>query len=70
MGDCTITIHATGSHHNKGNPKDINRMAVKFVDELVSAGHHVKGASLTNGAHESLLPDSGEGHENRTLRLE
>jgi hypothetical protein len=55
MGHCTITVHLTGSHHNKGNPKDADRMAAKFVDELKAAGHSVEHASFTSGGREDLL---------------
>jgi len=55
MGSCTITVHLTGSHHNKKNPKDANRMAAKFVDELKAAGHYVEHASFTSGGREDLL---------------
>ena len=54
MGHCTITVHLTGSHHNK-HPKDANHMAAKFVDELKAAGHHVEHASFTSGGREDLL---------------
>lgn len=54
MGDCTITIHAIGAHHNKKNPTDINKMAVKFVDELRAAGHNVVSATLCQGGYENL----------------
>jgi hypothetical protein len=55
MGNCTITIHLTGSHHNKKHPKDANRMAQKFVDDLVTAGHNVEHASFTHGGRDDLL---------------
>lgn len=55
MGNCTITIHLTGSHHNDDYHKDANRMSVRFVEELMAAGHHVEGASFTSGGREDLL---------------
>lgn len=58
MGNCTITVHLTGSHHNKKNPKDANRMAATFVDELKAAGHNVEHASFTHGGREDLLDSS------------
>lgn len=55
MGNCTIVVHLTGAHHNKKNKHDANRMAAKFVDELMAAGHNVIHACFTNGASESLI---------------
>jgi hypothetical protein len=55
MGNCTITVHLTGAHHNKKNPNDANRMAAKFVDQLKDAGHNVEAASITHGGREDLL---------------
>jgi len=58
MGNCTITIHLTGSHHNRRYLADANRMAAKFVDDLKAQGHNVEHASFTHGGREDLL-DSG-----------
>jgi hypothetical protein len=55
MGDCTITIHVRGSHHNKSNPSDIARMADRFVADLKKAGHAVHSASITSGGRQELL---------------
>jgi hypothetical protein len=55
MGNCTITIHLIGSHHNENNPNDANRMAAAFADELKRAGHNVEHASITHGGREDLL---------------
>ncbi|MGY3393458.1 glucan phosphoethanolaminetransferase (alkaline phosphatase superfamily) [Bradyrhizobium sp. USDA 3311] len=54
MGNCTLVVHLTGSHHNRKN-RDANRMAAKFVDELKAAGHNVEHASFTSGGREDLL---------------
>lgn len=55
MGNCTIVVHLTGSHHNEDNPSDANRMAAAFVDKLKAAGHNVEHASITHGGREDLL---------------
>lgn len=53
MGNCTITIHVTGSHHNNRDD-DIDAMVRTFVAELKASGHSVTHAVLTNGASEEL----------------
>lgn len=55
MGNWTIRIDGTGAHHNESNETDANRMAVRFVDQLKDAGHHVEGASFTHGVREDLM---------------
>lgn len=55
MGDWNITIRGTGSHHNSDYPKDANRMARRFVEELSRAGHTVREASITHGGEEVLV---------------
>ena len=55
MGNCTITVHLTGSHHNKKNSTDANRMAAKFADDLKAAGHNVEHCSITHGGRTDLL---------------
>jgi outer membrane immunogenic protein len=65
MGNCTITIHATGSHHNHGNPNDINRMAMKFADDLKAAGHSVEHASITHGGREEFTPGANNSSATR-----
>ena len=54
MGQWNITIRGTGSHHNKKNPNDANRMAARFVGELKEAGHNVTGATITFGAEDDV----------------
>jgi hypothetical protein len=54
MGQWNITIRGTGSHHNKNNPNDANRMAAKFVQELKGAGHSVVSASVTFGGEDDV----------------
>lgn len=64
MGDWNITIRGTGAHHNKNHPKDANKMARAFVEQLKEAGHYVKSASFTHGGEEILsesLPQSDFG---------
>lgn len=53
MGNCLITVHVTGSHHN-GDPTDIDQMAAKFVDGLKCL-HNVTSATITHGGENDLL---------------
>jgi hypothetical protein len=50
MGRCVITIHVTGSHHNKAS-RDIDQMAAEFVQEL-SKFHTVTEAYMGSNAQE------------------
>ncbi len=52
MGQCTITIHVTGAHHNK-SASDIDQMAAEFVKDL-SKLHNVTAAYMCNGAEQDL----------------
>ena len=54
MGMCLISIHATGSHHNKKN-YDINVMAAQFVKELRKAGHSVTFATVNYGGEDIIV---------------
>ena len=54
MGDWAIVVHGTGAHHNKDYPTDADRMAQKFVDDLVIAGHQVNLATFTAGGRTVL----------------
>jgi hypothetical protein len=54
MGDWNITIRGTGAHHNADYPKDANKMAARFVEQLALAGHQIKAASFTSGAEQVL----------------
>lgn len=52
MGNCLISIHVTGCHHN-GLAHDIDQMAAKFADDL--AKHHtVSAATLVSGGENNL----------------
>lgn len=54
MGDWAIVINGTGAHHNKDYPTDADRMAQKFVDDLVVAGHQIALATFTSGGRTVL----------------
>lgn len=64
MGNFHITIQAVGAHLNKdgGSETDADRMADKFVDELVAAGHTVERAVFHsgNGCEVTLFPRTTE----------
>lgn len=55
MGNWNISIRGVGSHHNIDNKTDADRMARRFVRELVEAGHNVTGAEITHGGCEVLV---------------
>lgn len=55
MGNWNISIHGVGAHHNRGFPKDANRMAARFVEELKAAGHSVTAATITHGGEDNVL---------------
>ena len=61
MGNWAINIQGVGSHHNKANPSDANRLARKLVKELKAAGHHIERADFTHGAKEDLT-DAAQAH--------
>lgn len=54
MGNCLISVHVTGGHHN-GLPKDIDQLAHDFVKELKFLGYSVTAATLTHGGESDLL---------------
>ena len=54
MGQWNISIHGTGSHHNKANKGDANRMAADFVRQLKAQGHTVAKATITYGGEEDV----------------
>lgn len=58
MGNVSMTIHAVGSHHNHDNPRDLNKMFARFVDELKAAGHNITHAHLHHGAAEDMLDET------------
>ncbi len=60
MGNWNISIHGTGSHHNAKNPKDANRMAADFVEQLRTAGHTVTKATITHGNGEDDVTAAAE----------
>jgi hypothetical protein len=54
MGNCIVSVHVTGSHHN-GSESDIDQMAAKFADELKAKGHIVSAATIVSGGEYDLL---------------
>lgn len=54
MGNCLISVHVTGAHHN-GEPYDIDQHAAQFVDRLKAAGHNVTAATIVSGGEHDLL---------------
>lgn len=54
MGNWNITVRGVGSHHNKQNKADANRMAAKFVEDLKGAGHTVTSATITHGGEDDV----------------
>lgn len=54
MGNWHISVQGIGAHHNAAYPKDANRMAARFVQELREAGHTVESATFTHGALQDI----------------
>ena len=54
MGNCVVSIHVTGAHHN-GKPYDIDQRAASFVEQLKADGHNVTAASIASGSEQDLL---------------
>lgn len=54
MGNCLISIHVTGCHHN-GIESDIDQLAAGYVEDLKAKGHNVTGAFLVSGGETDLL---------------
>lgn len=46
MGYYKITIKGLGSHHNKDNKADADKMAFTFVHDLKMAGHNISHATF------------------------
>lgn len=57
MGQCIVTVHVTGFHHN-GRADDIDQMAADFVEKLQAAGHTVTAAYAASGGEQDLLDKS------------
>jgi len=63
MGNWNISIRGVGVHHNQDLAADADRMARRFVKELLDAGHTVVSAEITYGGAEALTGDqSGSLH--------
>jgi hypothetical protein len=54
MGDWTIVIHGTGTHHNN-KACDADQVARDMVEVLKARGHHVHGATFTHGGHDHII---------------
>ena len=54
MGNCIVSVHVTGAHHN-GKDYDIDQMAAVFVDALKAKGHNVTAATVVSGGEYDLL---------------
>lgn len=53
MGNCLISIHVTGCHHN-GLPSDIDQLSADFTESLKAQGHNVTSATLVSGGEYDL----------------
>jgi len=59
MGDWKISITGIGSHHNKSNTTDADKMVIEFIKQLKSSGHNIRTAtfeSINNGIIEDITP--------------
>lgn len=54
MGNCIVSVHATGAHHNSRD-YDIDQLAAEFVDKLKAKGHNVTAATVVAGGEYDLL---------------
>jgi hypothetical protein len=54
MGNCLVSVHVTGAHHN-GKAYDIDQRAAEFVDQLKADGHTVTAATIVSGGEHDLL---------------
>lgn len=54
MGNCIVSVHVTGAHHN-GEAYDIDQRAAAFVDQLRKDGHTVSAATIVSGGEYDLL---------------
>lgn len=54
MGNCLVSVHVTGCHHN-GIPNDIDQLAADFVLSLKAKGHNVTAATLVSGGEYDLM---------------
>ena len=48
MGNWNISVRGIGPHHNN-QPFDADKMAARFVRDLLLAGHGICGADITHG---------------------
>lgn len=54
MGNCIVSVHVTGCHHN-GIENDIDQLAADFVISLKAKGHNVTAATLVSGGELDLM---------------
>ena len=54
MGNCIVSVHVTGAHHN-GAEGDIDQMAAKFADDLKAKGHTVSAATIVSGGEHDMM---------------
>lgn len=51
----TLTIEGSGPGFNSGNPRDVDRLASRFMKTLTSEGHDAVGAVCRVGAEQNAL---------------
>ncbi len=60
MGDWTLIVSGSGSHHNRsanggiGFPEDADVRLLEFVDQLCADGHTLRHASIVYGAADTI----------------
>lgn len=54
MGNWNINIQGVGAHHNTNNDGDADKLAQKFVQELIDAGQFIDHATFTSGSKTQL----------------
>lgn len=57
MGNCLVSVHVTGSHHN-GLNMDIDQIAASFIEALKQAGHNITAATIVSGGEQNLLDEA------------
>lgn len=54
MGNWAIIIRGVGCHHNANLRADANRMAARFVEQLVAHKHMILSATFTHGGEDNI----------------
>jgi hypothetical protein len=62
MGNWTIIIEGTGSHHNRGALSDADVMLLDFVLRLRKSGQSVEHVSFTSAARDRGVADMALAH--------